>query len=186
MPPQQQLSIDQLCPELRTPNLQLRPVRADDALQVADLLNDFETARFLARVPHPYTERDFDQFREYLESCQNEWIWAIAPLEAEATIMGMIGLSINDPHPLAATLGFWLGYPYRRKGIMTEAVSAVLDHTAEVLIPSAFYAGHFDDNTPSAQLQERFGFKVTERNRVHCLATGEDRPHTVRVLHYTT
>jgi len=43
---------------LETERLLLRPPKAADISQFVPLLNDFEVAKNLSRVPYPYTEDD--------------------------------------------------------------------------------------------------------------------------------
>ena len=45
-----------------TKRLQLRQLHPSDADQVTDLVSDIDVARWLTRVPHPYTRKDADDF----------------------------------------------------------------------------------------------------------------------------
>ncbi len=49
-------------PVLRTARLVLRAPGVDDVKAIAVLANDLRVAAMTARVPHPYTEADAEQF----------------------------------------------------------------------------------------------------------------------------
>lgn len=138
--------------ELRTPRLLLRRQRDDDRPAVLAGFNDWEVARWLTRVPYPYTDADLD-----------EW-WArpkpIAVGQAHFAIdlpgVGMVGdVSLVDD------LGYWLARQYHGHGYMTEACVAVLDwHFAArpgVVVSSGYHAG----NAASAKVQRKLGFVET-------------------------
>lgn len=56
------------------------------------------------------------------------------------------------------TLSFCLARPYRRQGLMEEAVRAVIAHLFECRDINYINCGHFDFNEPSRRFQEKLGF----------------------------
>ncbi len=97
-------------PRLSTERLTLRPLGRADAARMAALLNDFDIARMVSRIPHPYSAADAEAYMAHLEdadpSCER-----VFALESEAAgLMGVVGL---DPRDGGATeLGYWLGRPF--------------------------------------------------------------------------
>ncbi len=157
----------------RTSRLVLRPLASRDGASVVEHMSDFETARMLARVPSPYTLEDFDQFLAYTQTGE-EQVWAITHATGCA-LLGCIGLLPMKGG--AVRVGFWLGAPHRRQGIMKETLTAVLE-IAFKQGAEKVYAGYFDDNHPSRDLQLSFGFVPGARALEFCMATGKKRPHT--------
>jgi RimJ/RimL family protein N-acetyltransferase len=66
---------------IETPRLQLRPFQTSDALRVADLVGDWDVARMLARVPHPYAVEDAQKWFDTMpaaRACGRGYTYAIA------------------------------------------------------------------------------------------------------------
>ncbi|HKZ95753.1 MAG TPA: GNAT family protein [Hyphomicrobiaceae bacterium] len=58
----------------------------------------------------------------------------------------------------AATLGYWLGLPYVRRGLMTEAVRALVPYAFDVLRLHRIEAAVQPNNCASIRVLERLGF----------------------------
>ena len=58
-----------------------------------------------------------------------------------------------------ASLSFCLSRDYRRRGLMEEAVRAVIDELFRVEGMDYVQCGYFDFNLPSEKFQEKLGFK---------------------------
>ena len=105
---------------LETERLLLRPPRAADISHFVPLLTDFDVAKNLSRVPHPYTEDDACAFvvqTAYGWSSGNDLSFAILR-KAPSAYMGACGV-----HPARNwEFGYWLGKPYWGRGYATEAV----------------------------------------------------------------
>lgn len=56
------------------------------------------------------------------------------------------------------SLSFCISRQYRRQGLMSEAVRAVIDHLFREEELDYVQCGHFDFNTVSARFQEKLGF----------------------------
>lgn len=74
------------------------------------------------------------------------------------TLVGMVGFNAIDPINRAAEVGYWLGKPYQGRGLMTNAVRALVNdafatmHLHRVIILCAV------GNTRSAAVARRLGF----------------------------
>lgn len=147
-------------PTLATDRLLLRPPTLADVAEIARLANDFEVARWLSRVPHPYNEADA---RYYVtEVAAEDWAWLICAA-ADGATLGAVGLAPR-PDMDAVELGYWLGRAYWGQGYATEAARAVVDHARTALTPSRIVAGHFVGNAASAAVLGKLGFVETGRS----------------------
>ncbi|HKJ60922.1 MAG TPA: GNAT family N-acetyltransferase [Hyphomicrobiales bacterium] len=158
---------------LTTERLQLRTVRADDAGDIIRLANDFEVARRLARMPHPYGEGDAQHFIKTI--LPNEAVWALVRQE-DGVFMGVVGLMTKSEED-AATIGYWLGRDYWGQGYMTEAATAVARFAFETLKLPYLRSGHLADNAASASVLAKLGFVPVGKSRNFCLALNAEVDH---------
>jgi len=118
--------------ELITKRLKLRELTDLDKQSLPLLVNDLEVSKYLAVVPYPYTDRDSEWFVEHCkEESQKDprenYELGIELLETKQLI-GMVGLTKVNKWDEKATLGYWLGKQYWRKGYMGEAVQTMLKY----------------------------------------------------------
>ncbi len=95
------------------------------------LIGDWEVARWVSSVPHPYTET---HGREWIASVQQEHAtgrprrFAIAVNDTDRLIGG-VGLDGNPgDESNEAALGYWLGQSYWGNKYGREAVAAIIDY----------------------------------------------------------
>lgn len=149
---------------IRTKRLTLRPLTAADGDQVVDLLNDYEVARWLTVVPHPYTLADFNGFLTHLADTSRLGGLAI---ERNNRVLGVVGL---DP-----TLGYWLGRAHQGRGVMIEATTALLEWAFANLEIDQVGSGYFRDNIASRTVLTTLGFRHTGViEQVHCTSQDID------------
>jgi len=77
-------------------------------------------------------------------------------------------------------LGYWLSPSLWRRGITTEAATAVLSFGFDQLGLSRITSGHAEDNPASGKVLRKLGFVETGRAMSPCLATGVEMP-TIRM-----
>lgn len=144
-------------PQLRTASLTLREWRETDAPRIVELLQNQSITRMLSSQPYPFTKADAEVFLQRfmpgdLDHAVN---WAV---ELQGEIIGGVGAGYLQRAP---DLAFWLTEDKWRKGIMYEAVSAVLSYLLlEREVPSIF-ADAFRDNAGSQALLRKLGFVHT-------------------------
>ena len=63
-------------------------------------------------------------------------------------------------------LSFSISRHYQRKGLMQEAVTAVIDELFRAEGMDYIQCGHFDFNLPSRQLQKKLGFTLLHAERI--------------------
>jgi RimJ/RimL family protein N-acetyltransferase len=159
-------------PDLVTERLLLRRPRVDDIDSIVSIVGNWEVARRLARVPHPYSEADARFFLEQVVPA--EWVWAIT-MDGLDELMGAIGMTPEEGKN-TAELGYWLSPNCWGRGIATEASRAVVSFAFEVLELPYLTSGYFEDNPPSGRVLVKLGFIETDRVMRPCLADGRDVP----------
>ncbi len=147
---------------LGTARLELRPLGPEDAAAVIDGVGRLTVSRWLTVVPHPYGPADFDAFLQIAAPGRH---WAI---EDAGGLAGVISL--------APGFGFWIAPDRQGRGYGTEAARAVL--AAHFAKPQAgpVSSGYFADNTPSARVHRKLGFRTVARQNVMCRALEQPRP----------
>ena len=159
-------------PDLATERLSLRRPNDDDADAIINVVGDWEVARRLARVPHPYGPADARFFLERIVPA--EWVWAIT-LRGSDTLLGAIGLTPEEGAD-TAELGYWLSPAHWGQGIATEAARAVVSFGFESLGLPLLTSGYFEDNPASGQVLKKLAFVETGRVMRPCLAVGSHVP----------
>ena|SRR2546422_1751396 len=121
--------------------------------------------------PHPYTEESARAFLELVSRQDPVTFYAIAtPQEA----IGGIGVTLNaDVHRLTAEMGYWLGEPYWRKGIMTETVTRFTDYVFEEFGLVRVYAEPYAGNLSSCRVLEKAGYVLEGRLRCSVIKNGQ-------------
>jgi RimJ/RimL family protein N-acetyltransferase len=142
-------------PVLKTERLMLRAPRRHDVKTIARFANDRRVAENTARIPHPYTADDAEQF-----------VVAVNRQPGEATFVILlddepIGACGVEPRESDAEIGYWLGVPYWGRGYATEAVRAVIDHAFGDLGHDTLQAGARVSNPASRRVLEKCGFQWT-------------------------
>ncbi len=84
-------------------------------------------------------------------------------LKETGRVIGSLGLEELDPDPvgggkLGREIGYVLGKPYWGRGLMPEAVKAVIDYCFDVLHLDYLTCGHFAANQQSRRVIEKCGF----------------------------
>jgi len=121
---------------IETGRLRIRSLRDDDLADLVTLIDNWEVARWVSSVPHPYTEEDG---RRWIALVRQDHAmgrprrFTIA-LRATDRLIGGVGLdgSTGDDSD-EPSLGYWLGQPYWGNGYGREAVAAVIDYGFRIL-----------------------------------------------------
>ena len=157
---------------LFTERLYLRPPVGADAEAVIAICGDWEVARRLSRVPHPYGYSDFRFFLEQV--VVKKPTWAIV-LRATNALVGVVGLAPHQDGE-SAELGYYIACAQWGQGFATEAGQAIVRLGIEELGYPRLTSGYHADNLASGRVLAKLGFKpIGVSNRI-CLAAGEDKP----------
>jgi ribosomal-protein-alanine N-acetyltransferase len=147
-------------PRLETPRLALRAMRADDAPALLACLGDPEVVRYLDMEPLA----DLAQARRMVErwearfASKERFRWAIAPREGDALI-GTGGFVRWSREWAVAELGYDLARAYWGRGLMAEALGAMLGFGFARMGLHRVEAEVMPENRASARLLERLGFR---------------------------
>ncbi|MBB3262727.1 RimJ/RimL family protein N-acetyltransferase [Azospirillum sp. OGB3] len=139
---------------LDTARLTLRPFRLEDVERFAPLIGEWEVARWLARVPHPYRLED-----------GRAWVALAARNRAERASLDLLAVRKDDGQPVGGIgviladgeVGYWLGRPHQGIGYATEMLRAVIP-AAFALGLTRLWARIAPDNHRSRRLLETVGF----------------------------
>jgi ribosomal-protein-alanine N-acetyltransferase len=155
-----------------TERLVLRRLRADDAPRMAELANNWNMARTLSRMPHPYSLSDAETFIARQSGSGR----AMDSLGLAVTLADQfVGMASLFPHEGAGLeMGYWIGEPYWNRGFMSEAARALVDFGFERLDLPVIVAGHYVDNHASGRVLSKLGFRYTGESLRRSLAQGRD------------
>ena len=146
---------------LHTPRLVLRPLELADATQAQVLFPHWEIVRYIRNaVPWPYpADGCYTYYRDIALPAVargDEWAWTLRLKTNPEQLIGAISLfrSATDNR------GFWLGLPWQRQGLMTEACNAVTDYWFEVLKFPVLRVPKAIANAGSRRISEKQGMRV--------------------------
>jgi ribosomal-protein-alanine N-acetyltransferase len=158
---------------LETERLLLRPPERRDISAFAPLIGDFEVAKNLATVPHPYAESDAVEWISRLDErrSRGEAFQFGVTRKSDSAYMGGCGLHLQNGE---LELGYWFGKPYWKMGYATEAARRVLEFAFADLCAVEVWAGWFHDNPRSGHVLAKLGFISKGFEARPCLARGVD------------
>jgi ribosomal-protein-alanine N-acetyltransferase len=146
-------------PVLHTERLTLRAVTMADALPIFEMLRDPQVVRYLAQPPMTAlgdAARRVAIYQHLYEE-QKGIQWAIAN-RADGYLLGTCVFWHLEPLHYRAEVGYTLASAYWRQGIMSEAVSAVLDFGFGTMGLHSVEARTDPANAASNGLLEKLGF----------------------------
>jgi RimJ/RimL family protein N-acetyltransferase len=143
--------------ELRAGDLVLRLPAERDLGAIVAACGDPEISRFIPYVPSPYTE---DDARAFLADVREAWrmtperTFAVADGERDE-FLGVVTVRLRE----GGSVGYWLKPEARGRGVMTQAVRAVVEWACvEQGIERLVLTAH-PDNVASQRVAEKAGFR---------------------------
>jgi 8-oxo-dGTP diphosphatase len=137
----------------------LRALRAEDAAALHRLVNDWEVAKTLARVPFPYPR---DLADEWIASTwaqiKSGEAWHLAIAGEDDALLGCVGLTLNRGKG-RAELGYWVGRRHWGKGLGPEAAGRLARWALEELGVGTVHASALRGNARSISVLRRLGFR---------------------------
>jgi ribosomal-protein-alanine N-acetyltransferase len=150
-------------PEIKTPRLQIRQIRIDDAESIFALKSDPEVTKQYGQKPHLSLSQSVDYVRERLEDYKRRnaiyWVFDLN----EGGIHNAVGSCCFwnfEPSFKCAELGYELQRKYWGKGIMSEALVAIISYGFDQLELKRIEALPLSKNEASKNLLEKLGFKL--------------------------
>ena len=153
-----------MTPILETSRLILRPLELADAEQAQALFPHWEIVRYIRNaVPWPYpADGCFTYYRDIVLPAVahgDEWAWTLRLKSAPGQLIGAISLFRSETD----NRGFWLGLPWQRQGLMTEASEAVTDYWFDALKFPLLRVPKAIANGGSRRISEKQGMRIIAR-----------------------
>ena len=152
-----------MIPTLETRRLILRPLTLGDATRTQQLFPHWEIVRYLAaRFPWPYPpDGAYVYYRDDALPAMargDEWHWTLRLKSEPAEHIGCICLCKGG----IGNRGFWLGIPWQRKGLMSEAVDCVTGYWFNTLGFTEMRVQKAIVNRGSRRISEKNGMRIIE------------------------
>lgn len=149
-------------PLLETERLHLRSIQTTDVAGVFILRNDREHNQYLDRKKAESLEdaKDFIEMIKYKVENNETLFWAIE-LKETKEFAGVVMLWHSNDEVNMLELGYELLPAYKGKGIMTEALKAVLQFVFSATEATAVIAGVHKENKASIKLLTQLQFKAS-------------------------
>jgi RimJ/RimL family protein N-acetyltransferase len=157
-------------PVLTGVRLTLRQPAGADIDRLVQLAGDFEVARMLERMPHPYARADGEAWIAGIGRDPRRIEFAV---DDGGGLVGALSLRGLDETPV---IGYWLGRPYWGRGYMSEAAGIALAWVFEVCNAQAVEASVMTENSGSRKVLAKLGFRDIGETDCASLACGESRP----------
>lgn len=147
-------------PELQTPRLLLRKVRPEDAADMFEYASDPETTREVTWETHTSIEasKAFIDYtiKKYVNKQVSEWGLV---LKENNKFIGTCGFVYWNPAHAKAEIGYALSRKYWGRGLMPEAVAAVMKFGFEKMKLHRLEARCNDTNPGSERVMIKSGMK---------------------------
>ncbi|MBE5810789.1 MAG: GNAT family N-acetyltransferase [Clostridiales bacterium] len=164
-------------PVIDTPRLILRKMRMSDAPDVYRYAKDPEVARHVLWEAHQsvWETRAYIRYLLWQYRSGLPGSWAIE-LKETGRVVGTIGYMSYNADNATVEVGYSLAREQWGKGLMTEALTAVIAETFRALDMHRIEAMHFTDNPASGRVMEKCGMTHEGhlRERVCCKGTFRD------------
>ena len=156
---------------LETARLLLRPLELADAEAAQKLFPDWEIVKYLApRVPWPYPDDGaLTYYRDDALPAMargDEWHWSLRLKSDPARLIGVVSLMKGEN----GNRGFWLGLPWQRQGLMSEAMEAVTDYWFHELGFPVLRVPKVVANTASRRISEKGGMRLVAAEERDCVS----------------
>jgi len=144
--------------QIITPSAILRGWSAADVPSLVRFANNPLIATTLRDgFPSPYTSRDAERFIALATAPDSRNL--VLAIEVDGQACGGIGIHpLEDIYRRTAEIGYWLAEPYWGRGIMTDAVRAIVPVAFDRYDLARIQAGIFSNNAASMRVLEKSGF----------------------------
>ena len=165
----QNLSLKKEMIEISTDRLVLKKTRKSDKDKelLVSRIGDWEVAKWLCNVPHPYTEDDAEAWFKTLH--QKEFSLNVY---LDNSLIGGIGLAQDEDK--LYEFGYWLGRDYWGQGYATEAGKGLLHYATQKLSSPKIKANYMKGNVASANVLKKLGFNKVGEGKTYCVSRKEE------------
>ena len=144
---------------LQTPRLLLRPWQESDLDDFYEYASVDGVGQMAGWLPHKDKAESARILKMFIDEKKT------LALEFEGKVIGSIGIERYDEEKLpemaplrCREIGYVLSKDYWGRGLMPEAVQAVMAYLFETVQLDAILCGHFRRNSQSARVQQKCGF----------------------------
>jgi RimJ/RimL family protein N-acetyltransferase len=155
---------------LESERLILRAPRPSDIAGIVVWLGDFNVARNMSRVPHPYHEEDAEMFVAGMGPHREGKHFSVVR-KSDGLFVGGAGLQQGAG---GMEFGYWLGTPFWGQGFATEAASRLVTYAFEEMEQDSIHAGWFYDNPASGHVLAKLGARHNGSRMRECRARGRE------------
>ncbi len=147
-------------PTLKTERLVLKQIDLSDAPALFSIKSDAEGTSKYGREPHKNLEETKRWVKQLITNFKEKesLAWSIHLQDTDEAI-GLVTLWNLDPESFVGELGYELHRNYWRRGIMFDALKAVIDWLMRETPLNRIEACPIKENIPSVKMLEKLGFK---------------------------
>ena len=157
-------------------DIELTEIRKTDKPRLVRYLNDATVFNNTLMIPSPYTKERAEAYIKLCrESEKNHGFIANFAIRERATghLIGGCGRFMKDVHK--DEIGYWLGEPFRNRGIMSAAIKALCQHIFATTDTVRIEGIVFLSNAASVKTLEKAGFEREGLLRKYVVKNGETK-----------
>lgn len=144
---------------IKTERLILRPWDESDAQSLYEYAKDERVGPVAGWPAHTSAENSREIIKNVLSAPET---YAVC-LKADNRAIGCVGLLIGEKSNVGlpegeGEIGYWIGVPFWGRGLIPEAVTAIIRRAFEDLRLKTLWCGYFEGNEKSKRVQEKCGF----------------------------
>ena len=169
---------------IETPRLILRPWQGTDLEDFYEYARVDGVGQMAGWLPH----KDLEESRQILSMFIAEKKTLALELKENRKVIGSIGLETRDADLgitaklMGREIGYVLNKDYWGRGLMPEAVKAVIDYCFSELGFDWLTCGHFIRNGQSRRVVEKCGFRYV-KDVIHTTRFGTEEPTKLYILY---
>ena len=153
--------------KITTERFVLRKPSHNDKSALIKQIGVWDVAKWLTRVPYPYTKSDADEFLQTTkDQTFNHSIFR------KQTLIGGVLLT-EDTDTQSYELGYWLGASHWGRGYATEAARALIDVAITTNDARHVKASYIKGNDALAHVLGKLGFTNIGTEKTYCLPRKE-------------
>lgn len=171
-------------PVIETERLVLRPWRETDAGALYRYASDPDIGPAAGWSPHTSVEDSLEVIRTVFAAPETYSV----VLKETAEAVGCCGIMFSEGMHTAAMkqgeaeIGYWIGKPYWGRGLIPEAVRALLARCFNDLRLDAVWCGYYEGNAKSGRVVEKCGFRFHHTDRDTVSASGDARAEHFHIM----
>lgn len=162
---------------LQTARLRLRPVRADDAAALSDLVTPM-ISQWTANWRYPFTPAMAEEriATTMADNAAGTAFNRVLVDRIDDQFIGWFRVTLTSPDPRTGSLGYWLNDAFHGRGYLTEALPVFVTAAIATLRLDLLEAGAQPQNTASIAALTRIGMRFSGQRLHHVPARDRSEP----------